>query len=135
MPIFDERKINWGNPQTELLPVYSIPAAAGYGEQLDDNIDNYKIEVPINENTKKADFVIRVSGDSMEPQYSNDDMLLIKRQETVDMNDIGIFVVNNEGYVKRYGGDKLISVNPKYEDIKIGEFDSFKCIGKVLGKV
>ena len=76
---------------------------------------------------------MRVSGNSMEPVYHDGDMVLIASQPTVEVGKIGIFIVNDEGYIKKFGGDKLISLNPDYDDIILNEDDSFYCKGKVIG--
>ena len=78
---------------------------------------------------------MRVSGDSMEPKYSNGDRLLVKRQHDVKIGEEGIFVLNNEGFVKRREVDRLVSLNPEYEDILFHDEDSIECKGKVIGKI
>ena len=39
------------------------------------------------------------------------------------------------GYIKQKGKNRLISVNRKYKDIFIGEYDNIYCAGKVVGKL
>lgn len=111
-----------------------LKVSAGTGEFLSD--DNKSVitisDTPLN---RSASYVVQVSGDSMEPEYHDKDMLLVKEQETVEVGEIGIFFLNGDGYVKKFGADRLISLNEKYDDILLHEFDSFKCFGKVLGKV
>ena len=52
--------------------------------------------------------------------------------------EIGIFALNGEAYIKKLKDDKdgifLISLNKKYEPIKVGENDRLDIFGKVLGK-
>ena len=117
------------------LPYYDLPASAGTGEYLDEYNHFEYIYVPESENALRADYVMRVSGDSMEPKYYEGDKLLVKYTEAIDPGQIGIFVVNNELYVKKCGNGRLISLNPGYEDIIIGEFDEVRCEGKVIGKL
>lgn len=111
-----------------------LKVSAGTGEFLSD--DNKSVitisDTPLN---RSASYVVQVSGDSMEPEYHDKDMLLVKEQETVEVGEIGIFFLNGDGFVKKYGADRLISLNEKYDDILLHEYDSFKCFGKVLGKV
>lgn len=49
------------------------------------------------------------------------------------MGEIGIFIINGEGFIKKYGGDRLISLNDDYEDIMLSENNFNKYCGKVLG--
>ena len=117
------------------LPYYDLPASAGTGEYLDEYNHFEYIYVPESENALRADYVMRVSGDSMEPKYYEGDKLLVKYTEAIDPGQIGIFVVNNERYVKKCGNGRLISLNPKCKDVIIGEFDEVRCEGKVIGKL
>lgn len=104
-------------------------AAAGNGFYFDD-IPTETIEAPY---MKGADFIIGVSGDSMEPTYSDGDLVYVEKRQILNTGDIGIFMINNECYIKEVGEDGLLSHNPKYDPIPGTE--SMHCIGKVLGKV
>lgn len=86
-----------------------------------------------NEQTRKADFCVRVTGRSMEPKIMDGDIILIRTQPAVDIHEIGLFIINNHGYVKKQGPDRLISINPNYEDVYINEFDEIRCCGKFIG--
>ncbi len=104
-------------------------ACAGNGFYFDD-IPTDIIEVPYMEG---ADFIIGVNGDSMEPTFLDGDKLYIEKSQIIEIGEIGIFMVNNECYIKEAGKDGLISHNPKYKIIPGSE--SIHCIGRVLGKV
>ena len=80
-----------------------------------------------------TDFIVRVSGDSMEPTYHDGDKLFVKEQPSIEIGEIGIFVVDGNAYVKELGVDRLISHNEKYSDIIINEYIRNECCGKVLG--
>lgn len=41
--------------------------------------------------------------------------------------------VNSEGFVKEFGGDRLISHNDAYDDIMLHDYDMLMCFGKVIG--
>lgn len=117
---------------TIFIETYLLPVSAGTGVYLD-NCDREMIEVEENELTLEANFALRVSGDSMEPDYQDGDVLLVRSQPTVEVGEIGIFILDGEGYVKEYGGDCLISHNSKYENIKLKEYSEIYCRGLVLG--
>ena len=112
------------------LPVPIQPASAGTGEFADDETVE---RVPVLRNvwTSKADYALRVHGDSMEPDMHNDDLLLVRAQPAVELGEIGIFIHDNERYVKVFRGDRLESLNDAYEDIPFSE--DTRCIGKVIG--
>lgn len=128
-------KINDTEKHSIKLPYYDLPASAGTGEYLDEYNHFEYIFVPESEDALRADYVMRVSGDSMEPKYYEGDKLLVKYTEAIDPGQIGIFIVNNERYVKKCGNGRLISLNPKCKDVIIGEFDEVRCEGVVLGTV
>ena len=116
------------------LPLFTLPASAGRGVTLDNDVDFETISVEDKFASREASFAVRVSGDSMEPEYHNGDVLLVKNDASVDEGDLGIFVLNGEGYFKELGRNCLISHNDKYDDIIITADDSFYVKGRVLGK-
>lgn len=109
-----------------------IPASAGDGYYSMDIAEATAVELQ-NPPPKGTSFIIRVSGDSMEPLIQDGDNIFIKSQKDVEIGEIGIFIVNNEFFVKKRGKNTLISCNPKYPPIQIGEFDTVYCKGKFLG--
>ena len=113
---------------------YDNAASAGTGQYLD-GTNQQTIKIPLNDMSDQADYVIPIRGDSMEPMFSDMDRICVKYQVAVEEGEIGIFILNGDAYVKEFGGDRLISINPDYPDIIIGEFDEMVCRGKVLGKI
>lgn len=83
------------------------------------------------------DFASWVSGDSMEPKYHNGSVALIR--ETGFDYDGAVYAVvcNNQTYIKRvYREDKglrLVSINPKYEDIFISYNKDPRVVGIIVG--
>lgn len=112
-----------------------IPVSAGFGEPLDVEVCENYITVPDTPTSRRADFSVRVSGDSMEPEFSDGDILLVEKTEVINKGEIGIFVVDGSGYVKKYGKDRLISLNDDYEDIELKRYNSCCCQGRVIGKL
>lgn len=104
-------------------------AAAGNGFYFDD-IPTDTIEAPY---MPGADFIIGVSGDSMEPTYSDGDLVYVQKDPEIQTGEIGIFAMNNECFIKEVGKDGLVSHNPAYAPIPGDE--SIQCVGRVLGKV
>ena len=114
------------------MPVYDIGVSAGTGVFLDTPCYEV-ISVPEDGLSRKANFALWVTGDSMEPRFHDGDLVLVKIQPSVEIGEIGIFVLNGEGYIKKFGGDKLVSLNPVYEPIIVAEDDTLWCKGKVIG--
>jgi len=116
------------------IPVYQMPVSAGPGVYIDDSTTE-EISIPDNEKTATCDFALRVSGNSMEPIYHNGDLILIEDCDSVEVGELGIFVLDGDGYFKKFGGDRLISLNPEYADILIRSFSEAVCCGRVIGKL
>ena len=104
-------------------------ASAGHGFYYHD-IPTDTIEAPYKEG---ADFIIGVSGDSMEPTFYDGDKVYVRKTNELDNGQIGIFLYNNECYIKEKGEGCLISHNKKYPDM-IPSSD-VRLIGEVIGKV
>lgn len=83
------------------------------------------------------DFASWVYGDSMEPKYHNGSVALIR--ETGFDYDGAVYAVvcNNQTYIKRVyreeNGLRLVSINPKYEDIFISYDEDPRVVGIIVG--
>ncbi len=116
------------------IGLYDMPVSAGVGEFLADSART-DILIPDDPRTAEADYALRINGDSMEPKYHSGDVILIQTAEAVEEGELGIFVLDGSGYFKKYGGDHLISLNQKYPPIRLRDFDSVACCGRVVGKL
>ena len=122
-------------PRGRVLPLYALAVSAGTGEFLDgDDYDTVEVGEDV---SPRADFGVRISGDSMEPRFVHGQIVWIKRQETLLPGEIGIFLFNGSGYCKRLerSGDTvaLVSLNPRYAPIRISAGDELRVLGKVVG--
>jgi len=116
------------------LLLYDLPVSAGPGVYLDDTTAE-SIHIPDNEKTEQADYALRISGNSMEPKFHDGDILLVQDCDAVDVGELGIFILDGNGYFKKYGGDCLISLNPEYGNILLKEYAEAVCCGRVVGKL
>lgn len=116
-----------------VIPSYGHIASAGTGQYIFDDIPPILIEIENTIENQEVSFAIDVNGDSMEPTYHDEDTLLVKKQNTLRVGEIGIFMINSEAYVKELGKETLISHNKTYNDIPLTE--DIVCIGKVIGKI
>lgn len=117
------------------LPYLRAGVSAGSGIFILGNETEDEIELPDLPEYEAADFAIDVNGDSMEPDFSHDDIALVQSDAEMVPGDIGVFVINGNAFIKELGEKELISSNKKYNNIPIHEGDNVVCIGKVIGKV
>ena len=123
-------------PKAHMLKIdfFNYPASAGTGNFLETETPE-QILVEESAEAEAADYVIPITGDSMEPTYHGDDRVFVEKCDSVDVGEIGIFVVNGDAYIKELGDKCLISHNEKYRPIRLGESDSVYCCGRVIGVV
>ena len=116
------------------ISLYDLPVSAGTGVYLTE-MESADINIPDNPDTADADFALRIKGDSMEPKYRDGDVLLVEECDAVEYGELGIFILDGDGYFKKFGGDRLISLNPAYEPILLKNFEEIICCGRVVGKL
>ena len=114
--------------------LYDLPVSAGTGEFLDE-ADGDEISIPDNVRTRTADYALRISGNSMEPKYRDGDIVLVEECDSVEVGELGIFVLDGNGFFKVFGSDRLISLNSDYGPIMLKDFESVSCCGRVIGKL
>ncbi|OUQ77495.1 XRE family transcriptional regulator [Flavonifractor sp. An100] len=134
------------------MPVSTLAVSAGVGEFLDEG-GFEMIRFPRSAVPSKADFGVRVSGDSMEPVYHDGQIVWVEKKDTLQPGEVGVFICNGEGYLKIYDLQRpaaeeaedymdsdgvlhlqvmLISYNERYAPKRILLSDSFSIVGSVL---
>lgn len=85
-------------------------------------------------------FALSIKGDSMEPKISEGDVVIVRRQESVENGEYAVVLVNgNDATVKKFykleNGIKLLSTNPSYDPFfyTIEEVNALPV--RVIGKV
>ena len=111
-----------------------LSAAAGVGTTLDPERGEM-VWILSDERTSQADEILAVNGPSMEPTFCDGDEILVEHTDQLREGEIGIFLVDGEGYVKEYRKDGLHSHNPAYPVMRFSDGNDVRCIGRVLGKV
>ncbi|MCL1983053.1 MAG: LexA family transcriptional regulator [Clostridiales bacterium] len=114
-----------------LLRLYDTPVSAGLGNYLDGG-GHEMIEIDSTV-PSTADYAVKVSGDSMMPRFVDRQIIFVHEQQALDEGEIGIFCLNGDAYLKKLGRGCLVSLNSKYEPIKICEHDDCRVLGKVVG--
>lgn len=105
--------------------------SAGIGYDLNDPDAWRDITVVDTPEAHQADFMVQIDGDSMEPEYHDGDYVYVEINPDVSIGKVGIFQDIDKGYIKMRGKDRLISLNPEYDDIPLTE--DMKCVGVVIG--
>lgn len=123
---------NGSNEKGRLIDYYRS-VSAGSGQVIFDDVYSERITLPDIPEYRRVAYAVKVDGRSMEPLYNDGDVLLIEPTCDIEINEIGIFNVNGQAYVKKLGIDKLISLNKGYDDIPLTE-DSL-CMGRVVDKL
>lgn len=112
-------------------PYAQVAAAEGAGAfLLDDGFDEVLVEM--NKYTKQADVILKVVGRSMEPVIADGDRILVRVQPSVNIGEIGVFILDGQGYLKERAADRLVSLNPAVEDVYIGDLQHVECYGKFI---
>lgn len=113
-----------------------LKASAGSGQYLSEDVAVAdEIWIPDIDRTKDADFVVMISGDSMEPKFHNGDYLMVQACDSVEPGELGLFVADGEAYFKVYKGDCFESLNPAYQPIRLSQFTDVRCYGRVIGRL
>ena len=122
-----------------IIPILG-KVAAGYPIEAVENIIDYE-EISEVMARQGEFFALRIQGDSMQPKFSEGDVVIVRKQETVDNGDIAIIMVNgDEATIKKIqrfdGGINLIPTNPAYNIITYTNKEIIdlpvKCLGKVV---
>lgn len=133
---FSENDQQEKNSNEKKIPIVS-KVSAGIGVFGEDEIIEY-LSLP-KELNKKCDFATFVTGDSMIPLIQDNNLILIRKTETLENGNIGVFFLNENVYVKKFSYNpltreaKLVSLNKDYPIINIKDEDAFHIIGRVVG--
>lgn len=126
--------------EKEVLQLYVLgKASAGRGYINFDNKDESYNFIPSEGLKYKDCFVVKVIGDSMEPEILEDsDLIIDPTRSGIDenINKVVVANVNGEVFVKvlRKINNKIFleSINKKYADIEICDEDEINLIGKAV---
>lgn len=131
---------------SEIIPnskIYQIPiyesVSAGFGAYADDCVIDFLPMVIENPYDVPDTIAIKVSGDSMYPKIEDGDLIVVRKQESVDSGDVAVMLLDGEeGLVKKviYGNTwiELHSFNPEYKTRRFDDEEvlRLRVVGKVL---
>ncbi len=120
-----------------LLPILGA-VRAGIGGIVNEEVIGHEAVDPTTLQTGEQYFCLRVAGDSMAPSINDGDLVVVRRQQSVESGQYAVVLVNSEeGLVKRiaYGPDwiELQSINPYYPPRRFEGADTAAV--HILGKV
>ena len=100
-------------PKKKIIPLFC--AAAGPGEPpSQDGFEDYEVD-----EDSPARFAVKISGDSMEPEFHDGDIVLCRKKRP-EIGEIAVMMVDDFIYVKQYiegiNGFYLRSLNRKRKD-------------------
>lgn len=108
-------------PRTKIIPLFC--ASAGPGEPpSQDGFEDYEVD-----EDSPARFAVKISGDSMEPELHDGDIVLCRRKRP-EIGELAVMMVNGAIYVKQYITDGiniyLRSINRKRKDCDVDIWSS-----------
>ena len=101
-----------------MIPVLGYVRAGVPIEAVEEILDYEEISL---EMSRQGDyFGLQIKGDSMEPKFSDGDVVIVRKQTQVENGQIAVVLVNgNDATVKKFyrteNGIKLVSTNPTYD--------------------
>lgn len=114
-------------PDVIMLPVIPVEAMAGTLGEFSSRVEDYDCERMISP-IKGADFAIKVSGESMAPEYPNGSQVLIKRVNEhafLEWGKVYVLDTDNGPVIKRLrkteNDDEIecVSINPEYQAFRV----------------
>lgn len=123
-------------PPITVLTKFSKCLAAGFDVSAEFDDEGEDIHLYSSELIDSADCVFAVSGNSMEPEYYDGNLVLVRRFPgcgKLKYGDVGAFMIGNETYIKIYQKDGLHSYNEEYDTMQFHADDHVILIGKVVG--
>ena len=121
------------------IPVLGRVQAGVPIEAVQEIIDYEEISEALSESGEF--FALMVRGESMEPKFTHGDVVIVKKQGSVENGQIGIVIVNGQdATIKKVmkhdeGGLSLISLNPAYPPIYYTDKEVAEKPVEIIGKV
>ncbi len=120
------------------LPIYGFAQCWNKWKSVVDEYSQEKIPATIAmlgvKDVSKC-FFVRAKGNSMEPKIQDGDLVLIRQQDSYDINDY-VFVVHNDlpklkKIIQKDEKRFLESVNRFFDNVEVSKYDEAKVIGVV----
>lgn len=134
----DEHVVQKKSNKGTLIKVYGRVAAGIPLEMIEDIIDTE--EIPPDLARTGEFFGLQIHGDSMEPKFSEGDVVIVRKQDDAESEDIVIATVNGTDAtckrLKKYKeGIALLSTNPAYEPMYFTNEEIVDKPVRIIGRV
>jgi repressor LexA len=108
--------------------------AAGQPVLAEENIEDY-VQVPTIAGGEEGEYVLRVSGDSMQNAgILEGDYVVVRRQDTATNGDIVVALLGEEATVKRYFKERShVRLQPENDAMEPIRSKDVRVLGKVVG--
>lgn len=132
-----------GNNTDDSIKAVQIPVLgyvkAGIPMTAIENIIDYE-EISQEQARTGEFFGLQIKGDSMEPRITEGDVVIVRKQETVENGEIAVVLINgDDATVKKFyktdAGIKLVSTNPTYDPFFFTPDEVNSLPVSVIGKV
>lgn len=135
--------MGWDTPESKshkgiVINVLGRVAAGIPLEAIEDIIDTEEISEEL---AKTGEFFgLQIHGDSMEPKFSEGDVVIVRKQDDAESDDIVIALVNGDDAtckrLKKYSdGIALISSNPAYDPMYFSKKEIEEKPVRIIGRV
>ena len=121
-----------------IIPVLGYVKAGIPMTAIENIIDSEEIS---QEQARTGEFFgLQIKGDSMEPRITEGDVVIVRKQETVENGEIAVVLINgDDATVKKFyktdAGIKLVSTNPTYDPFFFTPDEVNSLPVSVIGKV
>ena len=125
-------------PKATAIPVLG-DVQAGLPMEAVENIIDYE-EIPESMARSGEYFGLRIRGSSMEPRFTEGDVVIVRKQPTIETGEIGVVLVNGDSAtikkIKRSAaGITLIPTNPAFEPMFYDNEEIRDLPVTIIGKV
>ena len=131
--------MGWTNERQRFLVPVLGDVPAGIPLDAVTNIIDYE---EISEEMARAGdhFALRIRGDSMEPKFSEGDVVIVRKQEQVDNGQIAVVMVNGDAatikkFYKTPAGVMLVGNNPNFTPLNYTPEQVEQLPVRVIGRV
>lgn len=117
------------------IRVDELSPAAGFGVPALDYVEAETVYMRRSWAFDHSDLITKVSGDSMDPLYPDGCLVFVNTEEETPLGEVGIFMVDDEYFIKERREDCLFSINRGRPDVHITENSDVRHKGRVMGRV
>lgn len=131
----ESRSLDPAGLSTRPINFLQLPYAEGSGNvvsRVDESGKPLTISIRLTDESRSADYVLEVKGNSMAPEYQDGDLILIRSGRPPVPGELAVFGLEDEPTFRKLARRHLLALSGRYEPVEIR--DAVTCYGKVVGK-